>query len=691
MIETDDDLIELLMIPSVGRVKAQALHSAGFHTLQDISKATPEELHKVPGISIHMAKSILDFVGVMLGSQDDVVMKEKEESPSLFVCPLCGSMVGSSTNECPGCGVVFSDEDEEIPLQIDEKVTVDEAPKLFICPECGSLISEGAEKCVNCGVVFEVEDVIEELPLEMEPEQKGKEEDGFWYKDKSELFMCPNCGAFIASDAGSCNECGAFFAEDGEGDEEEEGPESIEEKVIPDEKRVIKPGDDSSLIICPRCESLLPPDTMRCNNCGTDITVTDESRVQTPIHEEDKDGFWYKDDDSLFMCPNCGAFIKSNATSCATCGVTFEEEEEEVEKTIHECPNCNKVVASGSEDCPSCGFHFEVEKDDVDGHWYKDDASLFVCPNCGSFISETAKSCNQCGIVFEGEEEAAEPIEFKDESQQDVQPSLYLCTECGAFMSASADKCTVCGAEIEDDDALKMDIEEDLHIPEVTEELSAEIAEEIKEIEAEKLEPPKKDIEELIMPKAKRGISKDFLSRWQKKEEEPISAVKDFKTRWDTDKLDEEAIEKELELDLLEVPEKTEIERLDDIDTALYSNPMDPELWVEKANILVELGQQDDAIACLDKAAELDPEKETDYKRRILTLLGVGIEEEMTDLSEFLDLEMEEVTFDEALIIDKTEAEIDVIDTKRPSNASMSPLGYLMQTSRRRAREWYSH
>jgi len=815
MIETDDDLIELLMIPSVGRVKARAIYSAGFHTLQDISKASADELQKVPGISIFMAKSIVDFVGVMLGSQDSGSSKDGEPVSSLFVCPMCGSMVGSSTNECPGCGVTFSDEEDDEPSgPVEEEVKADEVPKLFICPECGSLISEGADKCLNCGVVFEDEDDVEEMPLEMELKDKSddgtwhrdkaelymcpgcgafipgdaegcescgavfdaeddgpkpqprefgcpmckstlvpgselcencgfdftadKDHDGFWYKDrggifmcpscgsfinegadtcqncgvvfesdeeaevrdraeavcpmcrstlvpgaetcgdcgfdlsgdkvidhaeKAELFMCPNCGAFIASDAKECGICEAVFSDEEEVDEPAgEAPEVTPEEPMPEGGKAVGPGDDLSLCTCPKCGSLLPVDSTRCDNCGTEITGVEDAPEQAPASDDDKDGFWYKDDDSLFMCPNCGAFIKSSANSCGTCGVVFEGEEE-TEKTIQTCPNCNKAVASGTEDCPSCGFHFEVEKEDADGYWYKDDASLFVCPNCGSFISETADTCNQCGIVFEGEDEALEPVEFERKEPDDIDQSLYLCSECGAFMSASASRCTVCGADIDDGTPIE-DTKEEFQIPGATEELSAEIVAEIEEIEAETLEPPRKDIEELIKPEAKRGISKDFLSRWQKKEEAPVSAVRDLEKHKDPAQLDEKALEKELELDLLEIPEKTEAERLDEIDTALYSDPNDAELWLEKANILVELGQQDDAIACLDKAAELDPDKETDYKRRILALLGVGIEEEMTDLSEFLDLEMEEVTFDEALLIDKTEAEIDAIEEK---------------------------
>ena len=42
--------------------------------------------------------------------------------------------------------------------------------------------------------------------------------------------------------------------------------------------------------------------------------------------------------------------------------------------------------------------------DELDGHWYKDDAELFLCPNCGSFISSAADKCQYCGIVFEADD-----------------------------------------------------------------------------------------------------------------------------------------------------------------------------------------------------------------------------------------------------------------------------------------------
>jgi len=54
------DLVELVKIPFVGRVRARALKRYGFDTLEKLAKASPQELEKIPGIGPVLAKRIIE-------------------------------------------------------------------------------------------------------------------------------------------------------------------------------------------------------------------------------------------------------------------------------------------------------------------------------------------------------------------------------------------------------------------------------------------------------------------------------------------------------------------------------------------------------------------------------------------------------------------------------------------------------
>ena len=549
MIDTDDDIVELLMIPRIGRKKARALFAAGYKTIEDIAKAKIEDLEKVPGIWDELATEMKDFAATIVEASDERQADKLETGASLFLCPECGSMVSTGADKCPSCGVEFSEEED-------------------------------------VGVEPEVK------PVEKAGEDSG---DGYWYSTEvPRLYLCPECGAMIASDSTECASCGAVF----EGEEE-----AVEEPE--------------------------------------------------PRKPDDVDGFWYQKDTSLYICPSCGAFIPEDAESCQTCGIVFEGEEETPPETKEfKCPNCRADIGEEVEDCPKCGFHFEREVED--GFWYKDQTTLFVCPNCGVFIPADADQCTQCGVVFEGvDEEEMEPERPVDgEPKDEFDQSLYLCQACGAFVSENATSCSVCGADVTEEEEERRAEEGAFELPEITQDMTDDIKAEIEEMEAE----------ELVSPREVEG-----LLELEKLEKKP-SIVKDFKKRWETIQLTEEEIEKELGLDLLTLPDTPEEGRLAEIDTALYSDAKNHELWEEKAEILIALERKDEAIACLDMAAELNPHKGTDYKRKILELLVVREEEEI-DISELLDVDEEgEVKLDDDTIQDKIREQIGEIDAKLEEN-----------------------
>jgi replicative superfamily II helicase len=64
------DLIPLLGLQGVGRVRARALHNAGLKTIEDIRKASPSELAEIPLIGTKLAKKIKEQAGGLIKSEE---------------------------------------------------------------------------------------------------------------------------------------------------------------------------------------------------------------------------------------------------------------------------------------------------------------------------------------------------------------------------------------------------------------------------------------------------------------------------------------------------------------------------------------------------------------------------------------------------------------------------------------------
>jgi helicase len=67
---TKADVIPLLSLQGVGRVRARALHTAGFKTIEDIRKASPSELATVPLVGAVLAKKIKEQAGGLIKSEE---------------------------------------------------------------------------------------------------------------------------------------------------------------------------------------------------------------------------------------------------------------------------------------------------------------------------------------------------------------------------------------------------------------------------------------------------------------------------------------------------------------------------------------------------------------------------------------------------------------------------------------------
>lgn len=804
MQENGDNLVELLLLPKIGRAKAKVLHSHGYKNVADIAAADPLELSKVPGISLELAKEMVNFVKVM-GSADsekthtitcpmcgtmvpdgtksctgcgitftnewDHAVGEKYTSGStkepdeegdghwqkkdkstLFICPECGSLAADGSTKCPSCGVLFDDETDDtddLSQFLAEDAEADghrhkEQEQLFMCPNCGSFISADADGCNACGIVFE-DDGEEELTAPEKPacpmcstdlvegaevcnncgfefadSSKTTEQDEFWMKEQDGLFMCPNCGIFLPSSASQCSACGvAFEGEDSE--EPDEEPDILfcpmcSQELTKGAEECTNCGFDFSakadgfwiknqkgLFMCPNCGSLAADGAESCPSCGVlfEEDADEEEPVPTappePGQDKEEDGFWVKEQKGLSMCPGCGSFIASDANICNTCGIAFDDDEEELEKApdFVACPMCQNMLPAASEGCNECGFDFTAEREQ-DGFWYKKSGSLFICPNCGAFLSEATETCHNCGLAFvdddvmeEKVEKLIDSVELEheldsvidiDQPEEDVDglkeddgppedvdiEDLYLCPICGAFIEANLTKCPSCHTVFDDIEDIDLEpvssLQEHIISPEA---LSKEISAEIEDIEAELLDRPLDSLEsELEKPPDKKGVSKSFLDRWEKtdeKEEVKPSLISDFKKRWESSQLTDEEIEEDLGLGDLIVEDQEEEPLIADIEES-----DDHEFWSMRAKEHAIKGDVDEAIACLDRAAVLNPAREVEYKRRILELMGIAPIDEGIDLSDVVEIdELGDLAVDEQMV---AEARLEELEEKLVNN-----------------------
>jgi len=67
---TKADVIPLLALHGVGRVRARALYKARLRTIEDIRKASPSDLAAVPLIGAKLAKKIMEQAGGLIKSEE---------------------------------------------------------------------------------------------------------------------------------------------------------------------------------------------------------------------------------------------------------------------------------------------------------------------------------------------------------------------------------------------------------------------------------------------------------------------------------------------------------------------------------------------------------------------------------------------------------------------------------------------
>ncbi len=238
------------------------------------------------------------------------------------------------------------------------------------------------------------------------------------------------------------------------------------------------------------------------------------------------------------------------------------------------CPECGAFISPNATECPHCGIAFEEgevsEEDEEEVPPAEEVPVLHMCPSCGAFISAKADVCTHCGAVFEeGEEFVAPEIPIPEEA---AEATPTPCPLCGTFVAPGTGACPSCGASL-------VEAEED--------DLDQFLA------EMEALETPERPPEKKVRPpkrrEAPKGIVRDFLTRWERTKE-------------------------------AEKPKDPE-ELLDNYDRLLEVDPTLERIWVKRAEVLRELGRDEEAVEALARAAELNPKKRADYKLQVMDIL----------------------------------------------------------------------
>jgi uncharacterized repeat protein (TIGR01451 family) len=631
---------KLSSLPGVGKTRAKALENAGLKTIEDVAAARREDLAKINNMGPALAEKLIKSAKEALIAPKDSEETESRwlsEKNSLFICPACGSLASSGAVNCPKCDARFEEDDEvELALEaeldeIEDKATdgfwyKDEA-KLFLCPSCGSLAAAGSKKCPSCDVEFEQEDKLVDIPLVRTEESKEEEKDGFWYRDDAKLFLCPSCGSLAAAGSKSCPRCGAQFVEDDavemplelEMAQPAEGSEAKRDADV--DGHWYK--DGASLFLCPGCGSLAASGSKKCPNCGAEF-VEDES-IELPLMEKtddgadagkDVDGFWYKDKKSLFICPGCGSLATEGAEKCSHCGAVFAADTG-VEMPLVEMAPEEKL---------------------------EEPVELYLCPDCGAFLSEKASRCQACGADFGAPEITIPPAEKppaeppspkcpacgKDVASlgarcPSCQPTGKTCKTCGESYEGDGDFCTVCGAL---EFAIGMDIPSNIPLDEPSRDRSPPVevlenkekqqicelcGKQVREGESlcldcrigkltAKLDGKAPDSQKMESATKRRGISKDFIQRWSgmgapvpdaPAQVKPASVKSALKTAPDVARPE---------------PKRAEAKTADD--------------WFQRGVSLMAAGELDEAMRCFDRAAEMSPDRETDYRARALELIA---------------------------------------------------------------------
>jgi uncharacterized repeat protein (TIGR01451 family) len=181
----DESYLEwLTSIPGSDAERARRI-AQRFPTYDQLRAATREELASVDGLTAEFVEALRGLLG---GSS------QGEEAEHLFLCPECGSFVGTATTTCPFCGVTFGESTESHLAAAFDEFLGEESPGR-ICVACGAGMGGEETACPVCGRQYGPTELA--LLPGMEP-----------HLDESAPF-CSRCGAYLSSAESECAICGS--------------------------------------------------------------------------------------------------------------------------------------------------------------------------------------------------------------------------------------------------------------------------------------------------------------------------------------------------------------------------------------------------------------------------------------------------------------------------------------------------
>jgi helicase len=80
-----EELLPLISLKGIGRVRARALYTADFKTLDDLKRASPKDLHRIPLIGPEIIRSIKEQVGGTMSAEEWTAIKRKKGTRQLSI------------------------------------------------------------------------------------------------------------------------------------------------------------------------------------------------------------------------------------------------------------------------------------------------------------------------------------------------------------------------------------------------------------------------------------------------------------------------------------------------------------------------------------------------------------------------------------------------------------------------------
>lgn len=181
----DESYLEwLTSIPGSDAERARRI-AQRFPTYDQLRAATREELASLDGLTTEFVEAVIGLLG---GSP------QGEAAEHLFLCPECGSFVGTASTTCPFCGVEFGGSTESHLAAAFDEFLQEESPGR-ICVACGAGMGREETACPVCGRQYGPTELA--LLPGLEP-----------HLDESTPF-CSRCGAYLSSTESECGICGS--------------------------------------------------------------------------------------------------------------------------------------------------------------------------------------------------------------------------------------------------------------------------------------------------------------------------------------------------------------------------------------------------------------------------------------------------------------------------------------------------